>query len=99
MTTRLDVLSPRPKRDDTTYWHRVGTAWQTDKGVNITFDSLPLPDKDGRVSVILREPLQRDTDRNAHANREADRSFERSQGGGSLAEDLSDDIPFGPEWR
>ena len=56
MSTRFDVCSPRPRKDsDKPYWHRVGTAWQNEKGISITFDSLPIADKEGRVSVVLFE--------------------------------------------
>lgn len=59
MTKMLDVCSPRPRKNsDKPYWHRVGTAFEGEKGMNLVFDSLPLPDKDGRVSVFLFE--QRD---------------------------------------
>lgn len=50
-------------------------------------------------SLTLIDFKDGDTDRNAHANREADRSFEQSQGGASFSNDLNDSIPFGPEWR
>jgi hypothetical protein len=56
MANRFDVLSPRPKKGGGTFWHRVGTAWQGDKGINVVFDSIPLPDAEGRVSVSLFEP-------------------------------------------
>ena len=59
MSTRFDVCSPRPRKDGKTFWHRVGTAWQNDKGINITFDSLPLPDEKGKVSVMLFEPREK----------------------------------------
>lgn len=56
MTKRFDVCSPRPRKDsDKPYWHRVGTAFEGEKGVNIVFDSLPMPDKEGRVAVFLFE--------------------------------------------
>lgn len=62
MTKRYDVCSPRPRKDsDRPYWHKVGSAWEGDKGINITFDSLPLPDKEGRVSVALFEPREKQT--------------------------------------
>lgn len=57
---RFDVLSPRAGKEGKTFWHRVGTAWQGDKGISITFDSLPLPDAEGKVRVSLFEPRQRD---------------------------------------
>lgn len=57
---RFDVCSPRPRKDsDKPYWHRVGTAFEGEKGVNIIFDSLPLPDKEGRVAVFLFEAKEK----------------------------------------
>jgi len=85
MSKRFDVLSPRQKKDGGTWWHKVGSAFEGEKGVGITFDSLPLPDKEGRISVRLFEPRQKDGGGNAPARpRQAD---------------LDDDIPFGPEFR
>lgn len=57
MNKRYDVCSPRPRKDsDKPFWHRVGTAWEGDKGISITFDSLPLQDAEGRCTVFLFEP-------------------------------------------
>lgn len=58
MADRLDAMTPRKKKDGSTFWHRVGTAWKGDKGINIVFDSLPLPDAEGRVAVSLFEPRE-----------------------------------------
>lgn len=58
MSKRYDVLSPR-KRQDKTYWHKVGSAWEGAKGINIVLDSLPLPDAEGRVSISLFEPREK----------------------------------------
>lgn len=56
MTVRHDVLTARPKRDEGTWWHKIGTAFQAkDGGMNVILDSLPIPDKDGKVSFIIRE--------------------------------------------
>lgn len=56
MANRYDILAPRTKQDGGTFWHRVGTAFAgRDGGMNLIFDSLPLPDKEGRVSCIVRE--------------------------------------------
>ena len=83
MAKRYDVCSPRPRKDsDKPFWHRVGTAWEGDKGINITFDSLPLPDKEGRVSVALFEPREKQT-------REPQASAQRPQ-----REEMDDQIPF-----
>jgi len=59
MADRWDVVSPRAKKDGGTYWHRVGTAFQGDKGISIVFDSVPLPDAEGRVRVNLFESKPR----------------------------------------
>ena len=56
MSTRFDICTPRPRKDsDKPYLHKVGTAWKGDKGINGTFDSLPIADKDGKVSFFLFE--------------------------------------------
>jgi hypothetical protein len=59
MTKRYDVMAPRAKKDGGTFWVRIGTAFDGEKGIGIEFDALPLPDKDGRVSVRLFEPRER----------------------------------------
>jgi hypothetical protein len=93
MAKRFDVLTPRKKNDGGTFWHRVGTAWEGDKGINIVFDSLPMPDADGRCSVSLFEPR----DSNGGGGRQQQRA---SGGGGSDdgfgygTDDLNDSVPF-----
>lgn len=58
MSKRYDVMAPRQGRDKT-FWVRVGTAFEGEKGIGIEFDALPLPDKEGRVSVRLFEPREK----------------------------------------
>lgn len=88
MSKRYDVCSPRPRKEgEKPYWHRVGTAWEGEKGISITFDSLPLPDKEGRVSVALFEAKAKDakpvqSQESAPARR------------GSVKDELDDEIPF-----
>jgi hypothetical protein len=55
MTTRYDVTAPR-KRNDKTFWVRVGSAWpaKEGEGFNVELDALPLPDAEGRCSFIIR---------------------------------------------
>lgn len=61
MTKRYDVKTPRPKKDGSVFWHRIGTAFERDNGgISVILDSLPLPDKDGRVVMNLWEPMERD---------------------------------------
>lgn len=93
---RYDVCSPRKGRDKT-FWVRVGTAFEGDRGINIVFDALPLPDTEGRVSVSLFEPR--------------DSGGQRGGGGGGFGgrgnssdDDLGDAVPFmsadaSSEWR
>ena len=60
MATRFDICTPRKGKDDKTYWTKIGTAWQGDKGIQLVFDALPLPDSEGRCVANLFEPKQRD---------------------------------------
>lgn len=89
---RYDVLSPRAKKDGGTYWHRVGTAFEGDKGISIEFNSLPLPDKEGKVRVSLFEPKEKG---------DAPDRVPASAGRGSTrrpvmagGDDMDDEIPF-----
>jgi hypothetical protein len=81
---RFDVLSPRSKKDGGTFWHRVGTAFQGDKGISLIFDSLPLPDAEGKVRVSLFEPRQKEAS-NAPAR--------------GRQNELDDAVPFAAEFR
>lgn len=88
---RFDVCSPRPKKDGGTFWVRLGTAFQGEKGINIVFDALPLPDNEGRVSVSLFEPRdQGNGGGQARTGRQQQNSASRSRD-----DDLdSDFVPF-----
>lgn len=89
MSKRFDVCSPRPRKDsDKPYWHRVGTAFEGEKGMNLVFDSLPLPDKEGRVSVFLFEQKEK-TGKADHQNERPKR-----QSGGMSERAMDDEIPF-----
>lgn len=55
MSKRYDICSPRKGRDKT-YWTRIGTAFESEKGIQLIFDSLPLPDNEGRCVANLFEP-------------------------------------------
>lgn len=91
MAKRFDVLAPRKKRDGGTFWHRVGIAFEGDKGINIVFDSLPLPDDQGRVSVSLFEPRDQQG-----GNRQQGNSGGGFGGGntGGFGAELDDQVPF-----
>lgn len=56
MSKRYDICTPRKGRDDKTFWTRIGTAWENDRGIQLVFDALPLPDNEGRCVANLFEP-------------------------------------------
>lgn len=87
MDKRYDVMSPK-KRGDKTFWARVGTAWDGDKGIRIDFDSLPLPDAEGRCSVFLFEPRERDSGTGGGGR------GNQSRAPAAFDADLDDDVPF-----
>jgi hypothetical protein len=61
MSTRYDILVGRPKQTEGTWWHKIGTAFEgKEGGMYCYLDSLPLPDKDGKVSFIIREAKAKD---------------------------------------
>ena len=67
MATRYDLIVPRPGKDDKTFFVRIGTAWENaaGKGFSLTFDALPMPDKEGVCRVLMRIPQDRDAPRSA----------------------------------
>lgn len=58
MSKRYDICTPRKGKDDKTFWTRIGTAWENDKGIQLVFDALPLPDNEGRCVANLFEPRE-----------------------------------------
>lgn len=82
----LHACAPRPGKEGKTFWHRVGTAFVKDDGkIGLLFDSLPLPDKDGRVNVQLFEPKPKDGD-----GADTDHAPERNP----ARDDMDSEIPF-----
>ena len=89
MTTRYDIISPREDRSGKTRWRKIGAAFPRDKGgFSIVLDARPLPHKEGRVSLLMSEPLPRDND----APRGGDHSPARDTP--ARREDMDDEIPF-----
>jgi hypothetical protein len=43
MSNRKDICTPRKKSDGGTYWVKIGTAWENEKGIQLVFDALPHP--------------------------------------------------------
>ena len=92
--TRYDLVSPRKGKDDKTRWFKVGAAFPRDKGgFSLTFDALPLPDAEGRVTLMMWEAQDRDEPRRDQA-RQAPAGY-----GAGGRPDLDDDVPFNMEWR
>lgn len=89
MAQRFDICTPRPKKDGGSYWVKIGTAWQGDKGIQLVFDALPIPDSEGRCVANLFEP--RDNDRARSASNDRQQAQQRSSG---FADDMDDSIPF-----
>ena len=89
MSKRYDICTPRKGRDDKTFWTRIGTAWEGDKGIQLVFDALPLPDAEGRCVANLFEPRE-----NGQRAQSANNDRQQSQARGNTAADLDDDIPF-----
>lgn len=88
--TRYDILSPRKDRNDKTRWHKVGAAFPRDKGgFSLVFDSLPLPDNEGRVSLMMWEAKPREGQQD---NRNQDSGY--GAGGRPGSDDYDSDIPF-----
>ena len=60
MSDWMDVISFRD-RGGKNYAHKIGSAKENDKGgINVYLDSLPIPDKDGRVSLLISARRERD---------------------------------------
>lgn len=58
---RFDLISPRPKKGGGTHWQKIGAAFPRDKGgYSLILDALPLPDNEGRVTLLMVEPTPRD---------------------------------------
>ena len=89
MAKRFDICAPRSGKDDKTYWTKIGTAWQKDKGgIQLVFDALPIPDKEGRVVANLFEPKDREQTGGTRA------PAKQAAGGWGGRDNLDDDVPF-----
>ena len=80
MGKRFDVCTPRPKTNrqgesDGTWWHRVGNAYQNDKGlITVYLDSVPVPDpdKENKIVMMLFEPKEKGESKPAQRTSRAD---------------------------
>jgi hypothetical protein len=84
MSTRFDLVSPRKGKDDKTRWFKVGAAFPRDKGgFQLVFDALPLPDSDGRVTLMMWEAQDKQEQRQP-----------QQESRPPVRDDLADEIPF-----
>lgn len=60
MATRYDACTPRKSKDGKTFWLKIGSGWQSDKGMQVVLDALPMPDAEGRCVINLFEPKPRE---------------------------------------
>lgn len=82
--TRYDLVSPRKGKDDKTRWFKVGAAFPRDKGgFQLVFDALPLPDAEGRVTLMMWE-----------AEAKTEQRQERREELRNQRADMDDEIPF-----
>jgi hypothetical protein len=86
MSNRFDICTPRPKKDGGSYWVKIGSAWQGDKGIQLVFDALPIPDSEGRCVANLFEPRNRDDQHRANLSRGQQQNTSRRE--------LDDEVPF-----
>lgn len=86
MATRFNISTPRKKKDGGTYWVNIGTAWVDEKGTQLVFDALPIPDEEGRCVARLFEPRQ--------DNRSGSRDRSDAQGRAGAQPEMADDVPW-----
>lgn len=85
-----DICTPRAGKDNKTFWHKIGTAFIGDDGkIGLTFDSLPIPDAEGRVAAQIFKRQEKDAARNAHPAK----GYAEAKGS-APAGDLDDSVPF-----
>jgi hypothetical protein len=96
MSTRYDVLSPRKRSDaDKTYWHRVGTAFERERGgLSVVLDSLPLPDAEGQVRLLIVESKAREETPAQAAAASNVTPLPRRAAGSAAGGNEGDTIPF-----
>lgn len=58
--TRYDIVTPRARKDGKTFWLKIGSGFARDNGgYSIVLDALPIPDKDGKVTMLMSEPREK----------------------------------------
>ncbi len=101
MSGRYDAIAVRTYQDrdgnEKSIFTNIGVAWPMKEkdGYRVVLHAMPAPDK-GEFTILLMPPKPREEGRRSAMDEAAGRGFapDRSGRGGSLADDLDDEIPF-----
>ena len=95
---KLNAFTAVKTNSGSTYWHKVGAAWPNNNGNGYTviFDSLPLPNDEGKVKVFLFEDGDKPTTEAFDQEGQAEpfTPVTRTSFNHQDVYDLNDDIPF-----
>lgn len=59
MTRPFTVSTPRKRKDGKTFWLKIGVAWpRDDGGFKVDLDALPIPDAEGKVTLLISPPRE-----------------------------------------
>ncbi len=59
MSRPFTVSSPRKRKDGKTFWFKLGAAWpRDDGGFKLELDASPLPDAEGKVTLLISPPRE-----------------------------------------
>lgn len=90
MAERYNLFQPVNKDAGGTYWHKLGSAFPTrnGNGFNLSFNSLPIPNANGKVIVMMfsDEPRREEKDKAWETPPDENPPWKQ--------DDLDDDIPF-----
>lgn len=88
---RFNLFSPIEKADGDTFWHKIGIAYENKNknGFTLTFNSLPLPGKDGITKVMMFKDEPREGGWGSQQDKDQQKKDQEDS-----YDDLDDDIPF-----
>lgn len=92
MTTRYDALavSSYVTRDgeEKTFFTKIGTMWpnKNNNGFMLDLNAYPIPNKEGKVRIVLKEPTERD----GTGYKRSDPPVAQKK----ISDAIDDDIPF-----
>ena len=82
MSKRFNVVQKKQRPgQEKVYWHKVGSAWENERGMSIKLDSLPTANPAGETWVSLFE-------------QDENRGFKAAPSNKPIASQLDDEIPF-----